>query len=516
MLVRNLGLAVAIAAGATLPTDCHAQQKGEFIPDLLINDVAEAQIAMHPVAPIVESSSLAVAEIDLTKIDLDSAVDWLARITGADPKSEQLAMPQLMAAGVLQTLRSAGAEKVYAAASLRSYFDGGPVVIIPCDDTEIVGGILSMILSQQQSPDVWTMQTRGNSVIAGSKKAIERILGRTTDTEVEARGALVRPLFSGGRLDHTLVLALPTEQRGELQAFWPDQMPKASPIQMSPRQMVQDVNRILLSFDLPPEPNLHIVLETADIAAAVRVEDVIRSCLQAAPQLEPHVTLSINSGDVEIRVAPDQIRAVITTLIAPIQAKGQQSQDVKKLKQIGLALHNYHSAYKSLPAPFVTDDDGNPLLSWRMTLLPMMDQTELHNQFSQSDAWDSPVNRLLTKDSPYGPASGPEPQKTRFRAPVFPGSVWDDAQAGKRFRDVLDGLSNTIGLIHVPAADSVIWTRPKPWIVSVDDPVASVFGDRETATVLMLDGSVRVLSKADTSAERLKALLTINGQERID
>jgi len=324
MHFRNFRLAVAIAAGATVPTHCHAQQKGERIPDLLINDVAEAQIAMHPATAAVEPSSLAVAEIDLTKIDLDNAVDWLAEIADADPTSEEFAMPKSMVSGVLQSLRSAGAEKVYATGSLRSFFDGGPIVIIPCDDTVIVSGIVSMILNQQPEPAEWTMQTRGDTVIAGSRAAVERILKRQTATGIVSRTDLIRPLASGDHLDHTIVLALPTEERGELEAFWPDQMPESSPVQMSPRQMVQDVDRITLSFALPPEPQLRIVIETSEIAAAVRVEEVIGKALQAAPKIEPHVSLSINSANVEIRVAPNQIRKVIASMFG---SRDQQSKD---------------------------------------------------------------------------------------------------------------------------------------------------------------------------------------------
>jgi hypothetical protein len=106
--------------------------------------------------------------------------------------------------------------------------------------------------------------------------------------------------------------------------------------------------------------------------------------------------------------------------------------------------------------------------------------------------------------------------KTTIRAPVFPGSLWDGDGPPKKFRDVRDGLSNTIAFIDAPPSAAIEWANPEPWILSEDDPMTDVFGDRESMAVGMLDGAVILLHRDRMTNEKLKALLTIDGGEVID
>jgi hypothetical protein len=78
---------------------------------------------------------------------------------------------------------------------------------------------------------------------------------------------------------------------------------------------------------------------------------------------------------------------------------GQQSRidSRNNLKQIALAVHNYADTYGVLPSDF-TDDEGQPLLSWRVALLPFMEQSDLYREFKRDEAWDSPHNiKLLAR-----------------------------------------------------------------------------------------------------------------------
>ncbi|MEM9587948.1 MAG: hypothetical protein AAGA03_11770, partial [Planctomycetota bacterium] len=109
-----------------------------------------------------------------------------------------------------------------------------------------------------------------------------------------------------------------------------------------------------------------------------------------------------------------------------------------------------------------------------------------------------------------------QPSLTRMRFPVFPGSAWSIDGPPKMFRDIIDGTSNTIAVIHAPADAATPWASPDPWILSEDDPVTSVFGDRGEVMVLMFDGGVRVLRRDETPEDLLCAMLTIAGRETIN
>ena len=67
------------------------------------------------------------------------------------------------------------------------------------------------------------------------------------------------------------------------------------------------------------------------------------------------------------------------------------------LKQIGLAMHDYHSAYKQLPPAYLTNAEGERLHSWRVSLLPFMEQQALYEQIDLSRPWDDPVNQLIAE-----------------------------------------------------------------------------------------------------------------------
>ena len=68
---------------------------------------------------------------------------------------------------------------------------------------------------------------------------------------------------------------------------------------------------------------------------------------------------------------------MVALLLPAVQAAreaARRAQCTNNLKQIGLAMHNYHSAYNHFPAAAITDDDGKPLLSWRVAILPYIEQ----------------------------------------------------------------------------------------------------------------------------------------------
>ena len=69
-------------------------------------------------------------------------------------------------------------------------------------------------------------------------------------------------------------------------------------------------------------------------------------------------------------------------------------------KQIGLAIHNYIAVHDSFPPAFTQDKAGKPLLSWRVLILPYLEQDALFKEFHLDEAWDSPHNKALIARMP--------------------------------------------------------------------------------------------------------------------
>ncbi|MEM6979391.1 MAG: DUF1559 domain-containing protein, partial [Planctomycetota bacterium] len=94
---------------------------------------------------------------------------------------------------------------------------------------------------------------------------------------------------------------------------------------------------------------------------------------------------------------------MVGLLLPAVQAAREAARRMtasNHLKQIGLAFHNHHSVYQHLPDRAIRDEDGTPLLSWRVALLPFLGHQDLYQQFHLDESWDSPHNRQLIQLMP--------------------------------------------------------------------------------------------------------------------
>jgi Protein of unknown function (DUF1559) len=100
--------------------------------------------------------------------------------------------------------------------------------------------------------------------------------------------------------------------------------------------------------------------------------------------------------------------AVILAIPASLVATGADDQPITKkdllistnnLKQIALAFHSYHDATNGLPSN-ITDKDGKPLLSWRVAILPYVEESQVYKQFNLEEPWDSATNKKLIEKMP--------------------------------------------------------------------------------------------------------------------
>src|SRR5271166_372859 len=101
---------------------------------------------------------------------------------------------------------------------------------------------------------------------------------------------------------------------------------------------------------------------------------------------------------IELLVVIAIIAMLIALLLPAVQAAreaARRAQCTNNLKQIALAMHNYASANNCFPPAATYTRDGKPLLSWRVLILPYLEQASLYNQFHLDEAWDSPNNKPL-------------------------------------------------------------------------------------------------------------------------
>src|SRR5947208_12647542 len=115
------------------------------------------------------------------------------------------------------------------------------------------------------------------------------------------------------------------------------------------------------------------------------------------------------------------------------------------LKQIAIAMHIYHDQHQGLPTAAIYSADGKPLLSWRVLLLPYLEQDALYKQFHLDEPWDSAHNRkLLARVPPIYVAPG-EKETTDTHYLGFAGKgAFFEGKKGVGITDITDGTSNTL------------------------------------------------------------------------
>jgi hypothetical protein len=250
----------------------------------------------------------------------------------------------------------------------------------------------------------------------------------------------------------------------------------------------------------------------------------------------------------------------------------QRQRSLNNLKQILLAFHNYHDAYGYFPSD-IRGKDGKPLLSWRVAILPFIEQDALYRAFKLDEPWDSEHNLKLLAQMPNVYRVGIEPKgatHTYYQGFAGPGTPFDpnptvgqpgaggaeggaggpgiggapgglgegaaapggppgvgaaDAAGGvgtapaqgapprvvRRITDITDGTSNTFGVVE--AGPPVPWTKPADIPFDPKKPFPKLAGPfPDVLHVSMLDGSAHAIRRG-LDARVLRVFVTANDGE---
>jgi hypothetical protein len=187
----------------------------------------------------------------------------------------------------------------------------------------------------------------------------------------------------------------------------------------------------------------------------------------------------------------------------------------EQLKTIAIGIHNHHDVYQRFPSD-VLSKEGKPLLSWRVQVLPFVEEGKIWEKFKLDEPWDSEHNRALLNEMPavYRDARGNDPTRTTFQIFAGENTPFHGERAG--LNKVIDGASNTLMVIQTPLALAAPWTKPADIAYEPANPLGS-FGKppKEEIWAAMCDGRVH-LFPPDYSGEHWRWLIERNDRHPVD
>ena len=280
----------------------------------------------------------------------------------------------------------------------------------------------------------------------------------------------------------------------------------------SGKTLADGVQWATVTLQAPPRLALSVVIQLRDAEAATALRGTIVSALQLlarSPDVRRHwpqvddfsrlFTPRLSGEQLLLSISDrEQTELALRMLTAPLQAartSAGRSQSMNNLKQIGLAMHNYHDAHSRFPPQAIRGKDGKALLSWRVAILPFLDAESLYKEFRLDEPWDSEHNRKLIEKIPAvlaSPALGDERRAkglTSYLAPLtrqppavalpeedkakLAGKGKDemvfDLAPGAKIQQITDGTSNTLFILEANPKSAVIWTKPDDLVMDPSD-----------------------------------------------
>lgn len=203
--------------------------------------------------------------------------------------------------------------------------------------------------------------------------------------------------------------------------------------------------------------------------------------------------------------------ALLLPAVQQARQAARRTQSMNNLKQIMIAMHNYYDQHGCIPPPVLmgkNNQGGEHGHSWRIALLPYLEQAELYEQYRFDEPWNSPHNRQLTAQVPDVFRSPHSDSKTNasYFVLVGPDTAFPGGK-GLDFLKITDGMSNTIAVVE--ARRDIHWAEPKDIPYTSAEQLELGGFTPGLFPAGFCDGSVRTISQ-NVDEQTLEWLIQIN------
>jgi prepilin-type processing-associated H-X9-DG protein len=472
------------------------------------------------IAPFRDEQAFVIVHVDLTRVDADKLRDKLVELT--KEKAEEVNKEMSAVRRDLGAFKDAGGKDVYFVLSLADLHNPGLLVVPLYEDTSVD----ALLRLRKQMGMGGAAERVGNALVAGD----ERTVARVRNLKAEPYPELAKAFEAAGDTVAQVLLLPSPSSRQVVEQMLP-QLPRE--VGNGPSTVLtRGIQWAAAGADLTPNASLKVTVQSRDAKAAEKLHEwVVRLFERLGEQKEiqkafPNfqkitaaLTPKVEGDRLTLNLDEQALVAAMLPAIQKVRSSANRAQSSNNLKQMALAMHNYLDVYKTFPA-HASYKDGKPLLSWRVHILPFIEQDHLYRQFHLDEPWDSEHNRKLIAQMPKVYAS-PDSRvssehKTVYLVPVGKDTIFPPSKEGMKISHITDGTSNTILIVEAADKSAVIWTKPDDLEVKQKNPLAGLNGeDRKGFNAAFADGSVRYLSLS-INPQTLWALFTRNGGEVVE
>jgi len=488
------------------------------------------------VQPFVSDATFLVLKVDPSRIGLPNLTDTFESMP-PDAETAYRQMSRQAGAGLEMLRALVNDQPIYATVGIPVSQSRMPMFAFVKKPPEAVAGNLTAFLKSQLKAELH---------IHGDYAVIAHEHGMSFDELLAAfpaspRGGIAEGLESVAGYPAQVLLLPPSHVRRTVKELLPELPPQLGGGPSS--VLTEGLQWAALGVD-PAQLRAELVIQSASDTAARDLAAHLPKMLQSVYDAESHdkqippelmqaligwLEPQVEGQRITIRIdGREKTNANLKLLAAITQTIGEKTRRYKnsdRFKQILLAMHNYYDTHRTLPpADKYRGKDGKHHLSWRVHILPYVEEMKLYDEFHLDEPWDSPHNRKLIAKIPdiYKSRSFDIPAKvkvkpghTTFLAPVGEKTVFG-GPASTKFPQITDGTSNTVLLVEVKPEEAVPWTAADDYAFDPKNPAAGLLiGTDGRWLCAFADGSVGQL-RGDIPPETFLHLFQINDGHVID
>lgn len=473
---------------------------------------------LEKVAPYIQQTTVGVVHLNLEQVDVEATMKSLRGFL-----TEPLVPQQEFVTGTKKMvelkakLREVGIKEVVVVADIASQPDFRPVVVVFLEEGKTGE---PMVEQFQKEFHLDRAEKLPGKVVLGSAATIDRLKAGQPVVRPDLMAAMAATNPGAVRV----AIGIPTEVKRVFSQMIPPLPPE---VPVDAKKMTNDFSWFNFSLQLNGELAAQAHLESASAETAAEFGKLFQLGKQYLEQdknvpgevktlvgvFTPQVKGSgvSLSMDAKTLAATQQVQQMLQGILGKSRQAASASMSMNNMKQFMLAMHNYHDTIGHFPMAASVKKDGKRLMSWRVYLLPYLEQAPLYNEFHLDEPWDSDHNKKLIAKmpkifaAPTLPAELAEKGMTTYVVPVGKGTLFGRDKSVK-LQEVTDGTSNTGAILEANAKNAVIWTKPDDIDVDADGLLSKLEVSDGTFMLAFADGSVRRI-KLNIDPKVLKHIL---------